>query len=222
MGSIRAITDSELRRQNEELRASRARLLSAANAERRQIERELHDGAQQCLIAVAVNLQHLDRMLEERAGTEAERSMLEELRRDVHEALERVRALAYRVYPALLLDRGLADALRSAVSELRIPARVDIEPLERSSSDVEAAVYFSCLDALRALAGTTGSGETTISVRRDTGALELEVTAAAARNPDDAGLTAARDRVAALGGHLTVGSTADGRVCVSARIPEPR
>src|SRR5438876_4805643 len=95
----------------EELRASRARVVAAADAERRRIERDLHDGVQQHLVALAVNLQ-LARQLAD-SDPEALRSLLDDLTRDVHEALESVRALARQVYPPLLLDRGLAEALRS-------------------------------------------------------------------------------------------------------------
>src|SRR5947207_4337724 len=129
----------------EELRASRARVVEAADAERRRTERSLHDGVQQHLVALAVNLQ-LARQLAE-SDPEALKTLLDELTRDVHEALESVRALAREVYPPLLLDRGLAEALRSAASEAG--AQVELETAERFPPELEAAVYFCCVELLR-------------------------------------------------------------------------
>jgi signal transduction histidine kinase len=129
----------------EELRASRARVLEAADAERRRTERGLHDGVQQHLVALAVNLQLARQLADSDPG--ALNALLDELTRDVHEALESVRALARQFYPPLLLDRGLADALRSAAAEAG--ARVEMPTSDRFPPEVEAAVYFCCVELLR-------------------------------------------------------------------------
>jgi signal transduction histidine kinase len=209
----------ELRRENDALRASRARLLAAADAERRSIERELHDGALQDLVALAVNLQYVDLLLE--TDPEAVRGVLEELSRDLHGALASVRGLAHRVYPALLADHGLRDAIRSAAGELRIRVRIEAEGLPRSSPDVEATAYFACLAAIEAL-GTAGSdgGPLTVRLRRDPTDLAIEVSAERGRVVDDAdeALTEARDRVEALGGRLAV-VAAGGTIRVTVEIP---
>ncbi len=168
----------------EELRASRARLLEAADAERRRTERALHDGVQQHLVALAVNLQ-LARQL---AGSDPEAlsAILDELTRDVHEALESVRVLARQIYPPLLLDRGLADALRNAAAEAG--ASVEMATSDRFPPEVEAAVYFCCVELLRP--------RTTVRVWAEEDALVFE----ASGEPTPA----VADRLGALGGSLKV------------------
>lgn len=173
----------------EELRASRARVLEAADAERRRTERGLHDGVQQHLVALAVSLQ-LARQLAD-SDPDALRALLDELSRDVHEALESVRALARQVYPPLLLDRGLADALRSAAAE--VGAQVEVTTTERFPPEVEAAVYFCCVELLRPGAS--------ISVRVEADALVFETSG----EPT----AAVADRLGALGGALEL---SEGRV----------
>jgi len=178
----------------EELRASRARVLEAADAERRRTERGLHDGVQQHLVALAVNLQ-LARQLAD-SDPDSLKALLEEMTRDVHEALESVRALARRVYPPLLLDRGLADALRSVAGEAG--AHVDVATIGRFAPDVEAAFYFCCVELLR-------PGET-IRVWAEEDALVFEAWGEST--------AAVADRLGALGGSLRV---EEGRV--TGRVP---
>jgi signal transduction histidine kinase len=123
----------------EELRSLLARAVAAGDAERRRFERELHDGAQQELIALAVNLQLARRLAD--SDSEATKRLLEELARDVHDALDRVRELATAIYPPLLTSRGLADALKAA----GVRVRVDGGTLPRFAPEVEAGFYFFCL-----------------------------------------------------------------------------
>jgi hypothetical protein len=129
----------------EELRASRARVLEAADAERRRTERSLHDGIQQHLVALAVNLQLARQLVDSDPGALA--SLLEELSRDVRDALEGVRELSRQIYPPLLLDLGLANALRSAAVEAGATVEVDVH--ERYDAVAEAAVYFCCVELMR-------------------------------------------------------------------------
>jgi len=128
-------TRDEFHLELEALRASRARMVAAADAERRWIERELHDGVQQHLVALAVNVQ----LVRQLAGSDlaAAMAVLEEIRSDVREALDGVRALASEIYPPLLLDSGLAEALR-ATSANAAPKRVDAAALGRYPPAVEA------------------------------------------------------------------------------------
>jgi signal transduction histidine kinase len=202
------ISLEELRREVEELRASRARLLAAADAERRWIERELHDGVQQHLVALAVNLQ-LVRQLADSDLDQAKR-LLEEIARDVREALEGVRELAQRVYPPLLLDRGLAEALRAAASAADIPTRVEAAALDRYPPDVEAVVYFCCVEALRNASEHAGRGaRATVTAWSANGELHFEVADDGVgfdqlEEQAGAGLAAMSDRVSAIGGRLTI------------------
>ena len=213
----------ELRCEVEELRASRGRLLVAADAERRRVERELHDGAQQHLVALAVNLQ-LARELTD-SDPAAAKGLLDEMRRDVREALEAVRVLAQGIYPPLLLDRGLAEALRGAASAAEIPTRVEATGLGQYRPEVEATVYFCCREALRN-AAQHGGADAQASVRawHDDGALVFEVLDDGAgfeqRTTNPAmGLTNMSDRLGALGGRLEISSEPGRGTRVSGTIP---
>lgn len=178
----------------EELRASRARVLEAADAERRRTERSLHDGVQQHLVALAVNLQLARQLVDKNPA--ALPALLDELSRDVHAALESVRELAREIYPPLLLDLGLAVALRSA--------GVKVETDRRFPPAIEAAAYFCCVDLLRPDA----------NVR----VWEEDDTLVFAANGDPSAVVV--DRVAALGGTLMIeNGRVTGRLPVS---PPPR
>jgi hypothetical protein len=166
----------------EELRSMLARAVAAADAERSRFERELHDGAQQELIALAVNLQLARRLAD--SDAEATKMLLEELARDVHDALDRVRELATAIYPPLLASRGLADALRAA----GVPVRIDGGKLPRYPPEVEAGFYFFCLGLVDALAS--------VRLWHDGEALGFEVVSGEAIPP------AASVRIHALGGRL--------------------
>ena len=152
----------EVRRANEELRASRARIVATADAERRKIERNLHDGAQQHLVALAVNVR-LARQLAER-DPDASLKILDQLGEGIQEAVQELRALAHGIYPPLLIDRGMAEALRSAGGRAALPTNVEAEGLGRYTPENEAAVYFCCLEAMQTAGMHAGDGAT-IAVR---------------------------------------------------------
>lgn len=209
----------ELRLQVEELRAAQARVVAAADAQRRRIERDLHDGAQQHLIALAVNLQ-LARLLAD-SDPAAAKTLLEEIERNVREALDDVRRLAQAIYPPLL-DRGLAEALRGAASDAVIPTRVEATALERCPPELEATVYFCCLEALQTAAEHPEPGErATIRAWHEQGALRFEVIVDGAgfERWAEQDLTGIGDRLGAVGGRLTISSKTGRGTCVSGTIP---
>ena len=203
-----------------EVRASRSRLVAESYAERRRIERDLHDGVQQNLVAVAVNLQHARQLFE--TDTSAVAPVLEEIARDVREALEGVRDLAHEIYPPLLLDRGLAEAIGAAASAATVPTRVEPMALARYPEDVEATVYFCCVDALRD-AAVRGVGAATVRIWQDGATLTFEV--AYDEGHDSPQLspgphqTSIQDRLGAVGGRLTVASSPLGATSVAGTIP---
>jgi signal transduction histidine kinase len=216
----------ELRLQVEELRSSRARVVAAADAERRRIERDLHDGVQQDLVALAVNLQ-LARQLADSDPTAA-KTLLEEIGRDVREGLEAVRELALGIYPPLLLTRGLADALSAAASDAAIPTRVEANGLERYPPDVEATVYFCCLEALQNAARHAGArARARVRAWHEPGELRFEVSDDGAgfehrSEPRGGGLNNMSDRLGAHGGRLTISSEPGRGTRVSGTIPLKR
>jgi signal transduction histidine kinase len=129
-----------------ESRAAQAREVSKADSERRRIERALHDGVQQDLIALAVRLQLARRLVVPEPQSAVK--LLDAIGRDVREALDRVRTLADGIYPSMLAAAGLPDALRAAGSAAGVPVSVDASGLGRLLPDVEATVYFCCRAAL--------------------------------------------------------------------------
>jgi len=203
-----------------ELRESRARILAAADDERRRIERDLHDGGQQRLVALRVRLELADETM--RDSPARARRMLQQLGAEVDAALDELRSLAAGVYPSLLADRGLADALRSAALRSPVPASVAVTGEDRYNQDVEAAVYFCCLEALQNVAkhapaahGVTISlernGDLRFSVADDGPGFDVEV----AGN----GLVNMHDRVSAVGGTLEIKSAPGAGTEVVGHVP---
>ncbi|MFI5284875.1 MAG: histidine kinase [Candidatus Dormibacteria bacterium] len=194
----------------DELRASRQRLVRAQDLERRRLERNLHDGAQQHLVALKVKL-GLVEMLLSRDPAKAT-ATLEQLKGDADEALETLRDLARGIYPPLLADKGLVVALESQARKATVPVRVDAAGLERYPQDVEATVYFCVLEALQNVQKYAGATVVVVCLRDEEGTLSFEVqddgagfdTATARKG---AGLTNMADRLDALGGSLNVVST---------------
>jgi signal transduction histidine kinase len=221
----------ELRIANEELRASRARIVATADQSRRQIERNLHDGAQQHLVALAVKL-GLARQLVD-GDPEALSALLEELRGDAQTTLTELRELAHGIYPPLLMDRGLPEALRAAANRSVLAADVDAE-VGRYPAEVEAAVYFCCLEAMQNAGKHAGEGSRlAISVAADDLELRFSVadngagfdtSSAAVRGHGFVNMT---DRLGAIGGVLAVESAPGQGSTIKGSIPlavaaEPR
>jgi signal transduction histidine kinase len=198
---------AEGERRLRELAESRARIVSVGDQARRRIERDLHDGAQQRLVVLRANLAFES----ERLRTDSVRlaDMLERLGEDVEATIDEVRSIAHGIYPSLLADRGLADALRAAAFAAPVRTVVDSDGIGRYDAAVETTVYFACLEALQNAIkhahGATGvwitladDGRLLFTVRDD------GVGFAAGSRSAGAGLTNMRDRVAALGGVLTI------------------
>jgi signal transduction histidine kinase len=192
------------------LRASRKRLVEAADADRRRIERELHNGVQQQLVALAVDLQLVEQLAERDPA--AAKTRLQEVRRDVHQALEETAQLAQRISPPLLDTRGLAAAVRSAATNAGVVANVDVAPGATYGGEVAAAVYWCCLEALDV---ARPGARATVTIRNDGRAVLFDFALDAAHA--EAEFERLRDRVEALGGRLAVESEPGGgtRVCGS-------
>jgi signal transduction histidine kinase len=140
-------TLDEVRKQADALRESRARIVASGDAERRRVERNLHDGAQQHLVALAVNLRLTkDIIVDDR---EAGLEMLDQLALEVQETIQELRELAHGIYPPLLVDSGLLEALRAAGNRNPLPVEIVAQGIGRYPSEAEAAVYFCCLEALQ-------------------------------------------------------------------------
>jgi signal transduction histidine kinase len=205
----------------EDLRASRRRLVSAQDGERRRLERNLHDGAQQQLVALSVK----QRLLAGLIGTDDDRAraMAEQLQTETGEALENLRDLARGIYPPLLADRGLSAALEAQARKSPVPAKVEADGIGRFAQEVEAAVYFCVLEALQNVAKYAEATHVTVRLAKDGNALTFEVADdGRGFDPGSAGygtgLLGIADRLGALGGSLEVrsqpgvGSTIVGRV----------
>ncbi|MGH3609059.1 MAG: histidine kinase [Pseudonocardiaceae bacterium] len=190
-----------------ELRASRQRLVSAQDEERRRLERNLHDGAQQHLVAIKVKL-GLAEMLAAKDPHKA-RATLVQLKDDTDEALETLRDLARGIYPPLLADKGLAVALESQARKATVPVTVAADGFGRYPQEVEAAVYFCCLEALQNLQKYARAAHAEIRLRTEDGRLRFEVDDDGvgfdvATTTKGSGLTNMIDRLDALGGEVQV------------------
>jgi signal transduction histidine kinase len=213
----------DLRIANDELRASRARIVAAADQSRRQIERNLHDGAQQHLVALAVKL-GLARQLVE-ADPAAVATLLEELRTDAQTTLAELRELAHGIYPPLLIDRGLAEALRAAVNRSILAADLDAD-VDRYPPEAEAAVYFCCLEAMQNAGKHAGEGaHLCVTVGADDRTLWFSVVDDGAgfdTRGDEVrghGFVNMADRLGAIGGTLSVESAPGRGTTIKGEIP---
>ena len=213
----------ELQVRNAELVASRARIVAAADESRRHIERNLHDGAQQHLVAMAVKLGLARQLLDADAATAA--TMLEELRDDAQVTLTELRELAHGIYPPLLRTRGLPEALQAAANRAVLPTTVVADELPRFDPDVEAAVYFCCLEAIQNAGKHAGAGaHITVTLGHGDGMLRFDVTDDGAGFDPIAvdgghGFVNMEDRLGAFGGTLTVNSHLGSGTTVEGRVP---
>jgi signal transduction histidine kinase len=198
-------TLAELRAQTVELRESRARIVATGDAERRRVERNLHDGAQQNLVALAVSLRLARDLLASDPAATAE--MLDSLTGDVQQTIQELRDLAHGIYPPLLVDSGLAPALGAAASRSPLDVAVDAEGVGRYSAEVEAAVYFCCLEALQNAAKYASGAHVELRLWEDSGGLLFTVTDDgpgfdAEVAPQGHGFVNMADRLGAIGGSV--------------------
>ena len=206
----------------EDLNASRQRLVAAQDAERRRIERNIHDGAQQQLVALAVKLGLTERLVA--SDPERATAMLGELRRETGEALEDLRDLARGIYPPLLADKGLSAALESQGRKAPVPITVETDGIGRYAQEVEAAVYFSCLEALQNVAKYAEATAARIRLGQANGTLAFEIEDDGVgfdpeAAPHGTGLQGIADRLAALGGELTIRSAPGDGTTVAGTLP---
>jgi signal transduction histidine kinase len=192
-----------------DLRASRQRLVAAQDEERRKLERNLHDGAQQQLVALAVKL----RLAEQLADRDAERAqtLIASLQQDTQDALENLRDLARGIYPPLLADKGLGPALEGQASKASIPVEITDDGVGRYPQEIEAAVYFCCLEALQNVQKYANASRAEVRLSSGAGGLTFEVTDDGAGFDPAAtgygtGLQGMADRLDAIGGALEVRS----------------
>ena len=207
---------------HEQLSASRARIVEVGDAERRRLERNLHDGAQQRLVSLALDLRMVDVLLEKDPATAHER--LTAAQDQLANALAELRELARGIHPAILTDRGLGPALEGLVARAPVPVEITDLPEERLAAPVEAAAYYVVAEAITNVAKYAQASNVTVSVRRENGHATVVVADDGIGGADPAlgtGLRGLADRLEALDGHLQVESPAARGTCISAEIPSP-
>jgi PAS domain S-box-containing protein len=208
-GFVRDIT--ERKQAERELRASRVRLVGAQNDERRRLERNLHDGAQQRLVSLALTLRLARDGLSGEDGQTAE--LLERAQEELQLALDELRELARGIHPAVLSERGLAPALEGVAARSTVPVELAALPAERLPEPIEAAVYYVVCEALVNVAKHANATAARVSVARDDGQLLVEVSDDGEGGADVAhgsGLRGLADRIEALDGRLVLMSEASG------------
>jgi PAS domain S-box-containing protein len=201
--------ETELRSSLRELKASRSRIMSAADEERRRIERDLHDGAQQRLLALAIELELAGELVTSDPDRGARR--LHELVDDVNEAMADIRSLASGLYPSILIERGLVEALSEVAAACPVPTTLTAEGLGRYPPEIEGAVYFCCREALQNAAKHAEGARTVVIKLWEAEAVHFEVRDDGSGLPqghgsEGAGITNMRDRIGAMGGTLAIES----------------
>jgi signal transduction histidine kinase len=212
---------AELQATIDSLRASRRRLVRAQDAERQRIERNLHDGAQQQLVALTVQLSLLDGAAEDPGEV---RQLAGELRTGLHAALDDLRTLARGIYPPLLADQGLPTALRTQAGRAAFPVLVEADGVGRYHRDVEAAVYFCILEALQNVAKYARASLVTVALACPDGHLKFSVVDDgdgfdATEVSHGTGLQGMADRLDALGGTLDVRSAPGAGTTITGTLP---
>ena len=217
-GYLRDITESK--RAEAELRSSRQRLVEAADRERRRLERNLHDGAQQHLVAIAL----LMRTARTKLGPDQQEAaaLLERAEREFDAALDELRELANGIHPAVLTERGLGPALRALGERSSVPVRIAEVPPHRLPEPLEAGIYYTVAEALANVAKHARATQAVVTVSLERGRLVVEVAddgVGGAGEAAGSGLRGLADRVEALGGTLTLESPAGGGTRLRADLP---
>jgi PAS domain S-box-containing protein len=204
----------------DELAASRRRIVEASDTERRRIERNLHDGAQQRLVALALGLRSAKTKL--RAHPDRAAELLESFSRDLAQAISELRELAQGIHPAVLTERGLEPALHALAVRAPLPVELTVSLPERLPEPVETATYYVVSEALANVAKHADAGSTDVRVERLGDRVEVEVSDDGIGGADSSrgsGLRGLRDRVEALAGQLAVESAVGEGTVVRARLP---
>ena len=203
-----------------DLRTSRERILAAADAERRRIERDLHDGAQQRMVAVAVTLGLAQAQME--SNPEAASQLIAQAREEAQLAVKELRELARGIHPALLSDRGLEAALDALAARAPVPVEITGVPDEPLPQPVEAAVYFVTAEALTNIAKYARAEGAAVNLAIDDGSVLLQITddgVGGADTTGGTGLSGLCDRVEALDGSIDIESPPGGGTAVRVQIP---
>jgi signal transduction histidine kinase len=212
---------AEVHAQLEKVKESRARIVSAGDAERRRIERDIHDGAQQRLVALALELRTAQRRLDGTADPEIDR-LLASAVDDLQVAVDELRELARGVHPAILTEEGLAAALESLVLRAPLPVALETAPEQRLAPEVEATAYFVACEGLANVVKHAQASTATVSARRQNRVLVVEVAddgVGGAKLNGGSGLRGLADRVEALGGRLRIDSPPSAGTRIVAEIP---
>ena len=210
---------AELRARLEELKGSRARLLEAGRRERQNLERNLHDGAQQRLIALSLELSMLEQKLGDRPDLQAR---LDTARREITHTLEELRDVARGIHPAVLSGHGLAVALESIAARAPLPVRLTVELDTRLPDRVEVAAFYVVSESLTNVAKHAEASDATVFVAKTSDVLVVEIVdngVGGADTEEGSGLRGLADRVEALGGRLRVWTPLGGGTRVQAEIP---
>jgi signal transduction histidine kinase len=210
---------AELRARLEELRGSRARVIEAGQQERKRLERDLHDGAQQRLVALSLELG----LLEERLGADPEaRSRLDGARREVARSLSELRDIAHGLHPAVVSGHGLAVALESLAASALVPVDLTVDFDERLDEHLEVAAYYVVSESLANVGKHARATRATVHVARPDGHVVVEIVDDGVGGADlesGSGLRGLADRVEALGGRLRVWTPIGGGTRVKAELP---
>jgi signal transduction histidine kinase len=212
--------EAELRSKVDELRRSRERMLRIGLEERRRLERDLHDGAQQRLVSMALNIRIARAKLNE--DPLAADQLLETAGHELDSALAELRELARGIHPAVLTDRGLATALETLASRAPVPVELEALPDERLPEAVELAAYFVVAEGLTNVAKYANATHATVGIERQNGRLVVEVAddGVGGANPDNGtGLRGLADRIAVLEGRLEIDSEQGRGTTLRAQIP---
>jgi signal transduction histidine kinase len=211
---------AELRAGVKELRASRARIVESADAARRRIERDLHDGAQQRLVALALTLRLARRRIDESPA--AAKEMLDDAAANLDGAIRELRDLARGIHPAVLSDRGLGPALEALAQRMPLPIEIAAGPRQRLPEPVEAAAYFVVAEAITNVARYAHATHARVDISRNGDRLVVEVVDDGVGGADPgkgSGLRGLTDRIAALDGRLEIESADARGTTVRAVIP---
>jgi signal transduction histidine kinase len=210
---------AELRARLEELKGSRARIVDAGQNERRRLERNLHDGAQQRLIALSLELSLLEERLD---GDPEARARLDQARREVATSLEELRDVARGIHPAVVSGHGLAVALEQLAARAPVPVRLNVELTGRLPERLEVAAFYLVSESLANVGKHANATSATIAVARTNGQVVVEVADDGIGGADTelgSGLRGLADRVEALEGELRVWSPKGGGTRLRAEIP---